>query len=216
MISTFLSALGTQRCITLSTLWLRTAKKEPSDIFALGSILYELVTGKAPYGELDKIETNNLDCIKAQIRRQHRVVDFEIELRYESSSSRTSQAFIAETSYWVAGEGNLAQQRKRWTCTYNWWVTKALFSNQIYNVDTVNRSLDRLYLKCDMVTSVYSILGGSESWTLRFTWKQLRQSFVFYSDGDVPTLFIVKPRYTVTSNFAKACLLRLRHERFYP
>lgn len=56
---------------------------ETSDIFALGSTLYELVAGRAPYSELNTIESNDPDSIKAQIRRQHEVVDFEIEDRYK-------------------------------------------------------------------------------------------------------------------------------------
>jgi serine/threonine protein kinase len=56
---------------------------ESSDIFALGSTLYELVAGRAPYSELNTIESDDPDSIKAQIRRQHEVVDFEIEDRYK-------------------------------------------------------------------------------------------------------------------------------------
>lgn len=55
---------------------------ETSDTFALGSTLYELVTGRAPYSELNTIESDDRDSIKAQIRRQHEVVDIEIEKRY--------------------------------------------------------------------------------------------------------------------------------------
>jgi serine/threonine protein kinase len=56
---------------------------EASDIFALGSTLYELVAGKAPYGELNVAESDDPESIKAQIQRQHAVVDFEIQERYK-------------------------------------------------------------------------------------------------------------------------------------
>jgi hypothetical protein len=49
----------------------------------LGSTLYELVAGKAPYGELNVAESDDPESIKAQIRRQHEVIDFEIEERYK-------------------------------------------------------------------------------------------------------------------------------------
>lgn len=67
---------------------------ETSDIFALGSTLYELVAGKAPYSELNAIESDDPDSIKAQIRRQHEVVDFEIEQRYKK------QQFPDVTGLW--------------------------------------------------------------------------------------------------------------------
>ncbi|KAJ5660904.1 uncharacterized protein N7484_000276 [Penicillium longicatenatum] len=57
---------------------------EISDIFAMGSTLYELVTGKAPYSELNVLESNDPGAIKAHIKRQHEVVDFEIERRYRN------------------------------------------------------------------------------------------------------------------------------------
>ncbi|CAI7591829.1 unnamed protein product [Penicillium glandicola] len=56
---------------------------ESSDIFALGSTLYELVAGKAPYAELNVADSDDPESIKAQIRRQHQVIDFEIEERYK-------------------------------------------------------------------------------------------------------------------------------------
>jgi hypothetical protein len=42
-----------------------------------------LVAGKAPYGELNVAESDDPDSIKAQIQRQHEVIDFEIEERYK-------------------------------------------------------------------------------------------------------------------------------------
>ena len=58
---------------------------EASDLFALGSTLYELVAGKAPYSELNPVgpDSNDPDVIKARILRQHQI-DFEIELRYKN------------------------------------------------------------------------------------------------------------------------------------
>ncbi|RJE19042.1 STYKc [Aspergillus sclerotialis] len=58
---------------------------ESSDIFALGSTLYELVAGRAPYSELSSIgpESNDPDSIKAKIQRQHQA-DLEIESRYKN------------------------------------------------------------------------------------------------------------------------------------
>ncbi|QKX63646.1 uncharacterized protein TRUGW13939_10817 [Talaromyces rugulosus] len=56
---------------------------ETSDVFALGSTLYELVTGNAPYSELSGPKSDDPDIIKAQIRRQHEV-DHEIETRYKN------------------------------------------------------------------------------------------------------------------------------------
>jgi serine/threonine protein kinase len=56
---------------------------EVSDIFALGSTLYELVAGKAPYSELAGPKSDDPDVIKAQIQRQHEV-DHEIESRYKN------------------------------------------------------------------------------------------------------------------------------------
>ncbi|CAG8007858.1 unnamed protein product [Penicillium salamii] len=56
---------------------------EASDIFALGSTLYELVAGKAPYGELAGPKSDDPDVVKVQIQRQHEV-DHEIETRYQN------------------------------------------------------------------------------------------------------------------------------------
>lgn len=42
-----------------------------------------LVVGKAPYSELNLVESNDPDAIKAQIRRQYEV-DCEIEQRYRN------------------------------------------------------------------------------------------------------------------------------------
>ncbi|KAJ5276047.1 kinase-like protein [Penicillium chrysogenum] len=56
---------------------------ESTDIFALGSTLYELVAGKAPYSELNVAASDDPKSIKAQIQRQHKVIDFEIEERYK-------------------------------------------------------------------------------------------------------------------------------------
>ncbi|KAJ5921096.1 hypothetical protein N7466_009422 [Penicillium verhagenii] len=57
---------------------------ESSDIFAMGSTLYELVTGNIPYGELNMLESNDPDVVKAHLDRQHEVIDFEIERRYKN------------------------------------------------------------------------------------------------------------------------------------
>ena len=56
---------------------------ETSDIFALGSTLYELVACKAPYSELAGPKSDDPDVIKAQILRQYEM-DHEIELRYKN------------------------------------------------------------------------------------------------------------------------------------
>lgn len=58
---------------------------EKSDIFALGFTLYELVVLKAPYIELNPIDSNSNDpdVIKARIQRQQQT-DIEIELRYKN------------------------------------------------------------------------------------------------------------------------------------
>lgn len=60
---------------------------ERSDTFALGSTLYELVAGKAPYSELNPAvsDSNDPDAMKAQIQRQQQA-DIEIELRYKNYS----------------------------------------------------------------------------------------------------------------------------------
>ncbi|KAE8348029.1 kinase-like protein [Aspergillus coremiiformis] len=55
-----------------------------SDIFALGSTLYELVAGMAPYSDLTGPKSDDPDVIKAQILRQ-REVDHEIESRYKNN-----------------------------------------------------------------------------------------------------------------------------------
>ncbi|KAL4947376.1 hypothetical protein BDW69DRAFT_199708 [Aspergillus filifer] len=56
---------------------------EMSDIFAMGSTLYELVVGKAPYAELwaSDPEPRDPDGIRAQIYRQHQAGP-EIEKRF--------------------------------------------------------------------------------------------------------------------------------------
>lgn len=56
---------------------------EASDIFALGSTLYELVAGKAPYSELSGPKSDDPELMKAQIQRQPQV-DYEIESRYKN------------------------------------------------------------------------------------------------------------------------------------
>ncbi|PLB49653.1 kinase-like protein [Aspergillus steynii IBT 23096] len=56
---------------------------EASDIFALGSTLYELVAGRSPYSELVGPMSDDPDVIEAQMLRQHEV-DREIELRYKN------------------------------------------------------------------------------------------------------------------------------------
>lgn len=58
-----------------------------SDLFALGSTLYELVAGQVPYKELYPIESEDVmqssdhSVIRAQVQRQH-LADCEVEERY--------------------------------------------------------------------------------------------------------------------------------------
>lgn len=44
-------------------------------------LFYELVTGWPPYGEVNVLKSNDPDLTKGHIRRQHEIVDLEIEMR---------------------------------------------------------------------------------------------------------------------------------------
>ncbi|CAG8122888.1 unnamed protein product [Penicillium nalgiovense] len=55
---------------------------EASDVFALGSTLYKLVTSEALYSELYGPESDNPDVIEAR-RQQQDVVDYKIETHYK-------------------------------------------------------------------------------------------------------------------------------------
>ncbi|KAJ5931303.1 kinase-like protein [Penicillium verrucosum] len=60
-----------------------------SDTFALGSTLYELLTGKAPYTDLYPVEPEDIvrssdpDVIRARFQRQQ-LADLEVEQRYKN------------------------------------------------------------------------------------------------------------------------------------
>lgn len=58
---------------------------EASDIFALGSTLYELVAGKAPYQEVNPFDSQSrdLEILKAHSQWQHQR-DIEIEIKYKN------------------------------------------------------------------------------------------------------------------------------------
>ncbi|KAL5337220.1 kinase-like protein [Aspergillus crustosus] len=70
-----------------------------SDIFALGSTLYEFVTGVIPYHELypvepaDVLHSSDPSAIRARIQRQHHA-EFEVEVRYRQRQfPNVSQTF---------------------------------------------------------------------------------------------------------------------------
>ncbi|KAJ6093407.1 hypothetical protein N7486_008696 [Penicillium sp. IBT 16267x] len=60
-----------------------------SDLFALGSTLFELVTGKVPYAELYPVEPKEIaqssdqDIIRARVQRQY-AADIEVEKRFKN------------------------------------------------------------------------------------------------------------------------------------
>lgn len=60
-----------------------------SDIFAMGSTLFELVTGKVPFAELYPVEPKEIaqssdhDIIRARVQRQHDA-DIEVERRFQT------------------------------------------------------------------------------------------------------------------------------------
>lgn len=57
--------------------------RSPLVFLLWGLPFYKLVAGKAPYAELNVADSDDPDSIKAQIHRQHQVIDFEIEERYK-------------------------------------------------------------------------------------------------------------------------------------
>ncbi|CAG8899633.1 unnamed protein product [Penicillium egyptiacum] len=65
---------------------------EFSDLFALGSTLYELVAGKALYSELNVAEYDDRESIMAQIKRQHEVVDSRSKNDIDGRNSQILQA----------------------------------------------------------------------------------------------------------------------------
>jgi serine/threonine protein kinase len=91
-----------------------------SDLFALGSTLYELVAGKAPYSELYPIEPDDVmqsrdhDVIRARIRREQQV-DSEIETRYRNQVFPDVSCLFGAEIIWGCWEGTFSSAREALT-----------------------------------------------------------------------------------------------------
>lgn len=97
---------------------------EVSDIFALGSILYELVTRMALYSDLAGPKSDDPDVIKAQISRQYEI-DYEIESRYKNNVFPDVSGLFGGVTYFVAGEVSFRKPKKRLMCKAPWDWTKS-------------------------------------------------------------------------------------------
>jgi hypothetical protein len=87
-----------------------------SDLFALGSTLFELVTGKAPYAELYPAEFQDIAPSDIQIltrAQQRRAADAEVEKRFRNLQfPDVSHIFFGVMLFWVVGAGDFLRRRR--------------------------------------------------------------------------------------------------------